>query len=514
MKVILAFILSLSVSSFANTCFKRDSATTFQLLKNIPMEICLEALDVDLNVFGDSTGTIYFSADGVTQTKESKLTGKKVPGGYRVQLKVYYKDTGFSCFEYENVSIIATALIDSTGNFIRFESVSGRTGFSSDACHDRFDYRKLEFQKTVEVIRELFLSENDPIKRIERFFTNLGIIVFTFVLTFCAIELLMRAFVSFKSYKASTEVEDSIHVLRPYVMSGASPRLKGINTLGYKGDLPKTVKSKDEIRIFFLGGSTVFGHEPIYEKEIGKSLPFYVERFLQKKYGEHVKVFNFGITSSVTQQDLVRLVVDVTNFSPDIVVAYGGGNDLFGNHFDNRVGYPHRFMFYETNPLWKKNINEYPVFMLTAFGSLTLRKLFRSNFENYFMSQDREKFFAEGIAAYQDSHSNYVDSLMKMQRVSKAFGAEFIAFFQPLRSFYYGQKEAIDSSVKFLNSIKRKLSNTELNFMSLLEIGASIPESGWEDEIHLWDKPNRGLGQAVAKILSEKYDRKLKLKSK
>lgn len=147
MKVILALILSLSVSSFANTCFKRDDAIAFQLLKSVPTQICLEGLHVDLNVFGDSTGTIYFSADGVTQTKESKLTGKKVPGGYRVQLKVYYKDTGFSCFEYENVSIIATALIDSTGNFIRFESVSGRTGFSSDACHDQPDYRKLEFQK-------------------------------------------------------------------------------------------------------------------------------------------------------------------------------------------------------------------------------------------------------------------------------------------------------------------------------------------------------------------------------
>lgn len=147
MRLLLALMLSLSATSFADTCFKRDDAIAFQLLKSVPTEICLEGLHVDLNVFGDSTGTIYFSADGITQTKESKLSGKKVPGGYRVQLKLYYKDTGFSCFEYENINIYAKALIDSTGNFIRFESVTGSTGFSSDACHDQPEYRKLEFQK-------------------------------------------------------------------------------------------------------------------------------------------------------------------------------------------------------------------------------------------------------------------------------------------------------------------------------------------------------------------------------
>lgn len=147
MKIIAALMLLMSVSSFASTCFEREPYVQFQIIKDVPKTLCLEGFDAELNVFGDSVGVVYYDADGVSAARDSKLSGTKVPGGYRVKFKIYTKDTGFSCWEYERVEVTGTALISNSGKLIRFESVTGESDFRNDGCHDGPDTFKFKYNK-------------------------------------------------------------------------------------------------------------------------------------------------------------------------------------------------------------------------------------------------------------------------------------------------------------------------------------------------------------------------------
>jgi len=99
-------------------------------------------------------------------------------------------------------------------------------------------------------------------------------------------------------------------------------------------------KPPDELRIFFLGGSTVIGG---YQVET--TIPGVVEAHLQANGLPHARTYNFGVLSFVSGQELALLVHRLIDLKPDVVIAYDGGNDLYEPWvYDPRPGYPFNFV--------------------------------------------------------------------------------------------------------------------------------------------------------------------------
>jgi lysophospholipase L1-like esterase len=225
---------------------------------------------------------------------------------------------------------------------------------------------------------------------------------------------------------------------KPFVMFGGTPGApfpmydpaERLNAFGYRGKAPAPVKPPGEIRVFLLGGSTVvFGNPPL-------------DVLLEQAFREHglpqVRVYNYGVVSSNSGMDLSRIVFELSDFQPDLVVMYGGGNDLMHPpYFDPRPGYPFNFLAYENNPLVESNVRDYPALTLFAYGSHLLRQAAPMYFFRKLVPFERIREEAGwGTPAWQAGiASSYVRNLERADRVSGAFGARFIAFFQPLVYF-------------------------------------------------------------------------------
>ena len=228
-------------------------------------------------------------------------------------------------------------------------------------------------------------------------------------------------------------------VPRPYTMFGGAPhaemlfgtdRAERLNANGYRGRSADAPRIPGELRVFALGGSTLFLGE--------RSIPELLEAELRRRGLEGATVFNYGVISSVSSQDLVRLVFEVMDRDPDLIVFYNGGNDLISSVlYDPRPGYPFNFLAYESNPLLRRDLASYPTLPLLAYGSNVARLLFGSYFTRRFADLDGiRRAVGFGEPAWKQTVAFiYVDRLVKAQKVSAAFGADFIGVFQPLIFF-------------------------------------------------------------------------------
>ena len=155
---------------------------------------------------------------------------------------------------------------------------------------------------------------------------------------------------------------DAVRGPVPYSMFGGVPNAalgagydvaERLNSQGYRGREATEPKPPDELRVVVLGGSTVFEGEP--------TLPELLERELRKRGVANVACFNFGGVSSVSGMEVSRLLFEVTDLRPDVVVFYDGGNDLLlPAVYDPRPGYPFNFVVYESNPLLHRNPASFP----------------------------------------------------------------------------------------------------------------------------------------------------------
>jgi len=218
----------------------------------------------------------------------------------------------------------------------------------------------------------------------------------------------------------------------PYVMFGGTKDVecyhKGerLNSLGYRGKAPLPSKDPDEFRIFVLGGSTIV---------LGvNTVPDLLEKELRNNGFENVNVYNFGIVSSVSSMEISRILFEISEFSPDLIVMYNGANDIIQPYnWDPRPGYPFNFIAYENNPLLQRDVKHYPTIPLFLYGSSIFQFLFPSYFVQKFVPlEEKRNEVGYKSSEWEDAIAKtYVKNLVKADAISKAFGAEFIVFFQP-----------------------------------------------------------------------------------
>ena len=269
-----------------------------------------------------------------------------------------------------------------------------------------------------------------PRARVEAFLARTLLFLLSATLALVAVEMVGRRLLS-----ARSPIEEEFPVQhyrrpRPYVMFSGQPSAPGLNERGYRGPAPSGAKPAGEYRVFVLGGSTVLKGRPPFTR-------FLEERFARAGMAD-VRVYNFGVMSSVSGMELAKIVFELSDLHPDLIVMYGGGNDfLEAENWDPRPGYPFNFVAYESNPLLESTPSAYPALALGAYASVWLRRLIPGYFTDAFIDLEglRRRAGYHSLEWQRQIADAYVANVVKAHRVSTAFGSEFIAFYQPLIYF-------------------------------------------------------------------------------
>ncbi len=294
-------------------------------------------------------------------------------------------------------------------------------------------------------------------EKIQKIAGSIFLILIALSVMFVTLDILSRKFLSNRSpVEKSYSVTAARHP-QPYTMFGGRKHARNLerlmipgslNRLGHKGKIPEIPKAGDEYRIIMVGGSAVLIGQP--------SLPELLEMTFKDNGYPDVKVYNFGVISSVSGQEVARIVFEISNYSPDLIVMYNGANDIMSPlSGDPRPGYPYNFIVYENNPLLDKDIDSYPLFALMAYGSNILRAWFPTYFIKKFVSLDevRKEVRWKSAEWEEEVALAYVNNVIKAWKISKAFDSDFIAFFQP--TLYY--KDRLDPKEdKLLDTEKRE----------------------------------------------------------
>lgn len=188
------------------------------------------------------------------------------------------------------------------------------------------------------------------------------------------------------------------------------------DSLGFRNaEAPTQAKPAGEIRICVLGGSTLVTggrHETTICGQLQR-------RFHEAGFPQ-VRVCNFGVISTVSGQELALLIHTVSDFAPDYIIVYDGGNDLWQPHlYDPRPGYPFNFFIWEA-----------------AVRSLRVeREKGRINFYNAPFQADIAALRAE--VGYPDEgwctavRRRYLGNLAKMRHFALGAGIRAAFFLQP-----------------------------------------------------------------------------------
>ena len=132
----------------------------------------------------------------------------------------------------------------------------------------------------------------------------------------------------------------------PYVGFTGKPFARDHNEFGFRGPPLEQAKASD-LKIAFFGGSTGYFGEP--------TIPTVVEATLKKLLNTSVFVANYSVVSSNHRQHLHGLIESFNATQPDLVIFYGGFNEMLGSSdYDPRPGYPYNHFYRaETGPLTK-----------------------------------------------------------------------------------------------------------------------------------------------------------------
>jgi hypothetical protein len=278
-------------------------------------------------------------------------------------------------------------------------------------------------------------------QRVEIFMGRIFIFVIVLAISLYIVEMVSRLFISARSPIEQRYPVQYYRQPQPYTMFSGQPQFRDLNALGYRGKAPQMPKPEDEYRIAFLGGSTVLLGDP--------PLSILVENTFQKNGNPNVKIYNFGVISSVSGMELAKIVFELQDFSPDMIVLYNGANDILHPiSWDPRPGYPFNFITYENNPILDEDINRYPTSALLMYGSNILRILLRSYFIKKFipLKKVRKKYKYGSLVWKEKIAETYIGNIVKAEKISRTFGAEFTAFFQPL--LYYKNVSRISTQEK------------------------------------------------------------------
>lgn len=286
-----------------------------------------------------------------------------------------------------------------------------------------------------------------------------------------------------------------------------------LNKLGFRGEVPKK-KKNGEFRIVVLGGSTVF-----LGTSVQKSIPGQIEKLLHEKGLRHVKVYNWGVASVVSGQELSTLIHTAVDYRPDLVIVYDGLNDIFPRYadYDPRPGYPTNFIPYEVGLRLIAGRWTFEEMTLAVFRkSHIARKIFFVHLGGLHSHKKRlRKEVDYGTTKWENKIvSKYVGNLEKMCRIGAGFGFKFASFLQPMihqkkhltkneRPFRYGKKYSeyilriYEKSRVMFRTMQKSLEKTKCIFADISDAYNNDKKDVYYDMGHTFDYAKPVVAKAI-----------------
>lgn len=341
-------------------------------------------------------------------------------------------------------------------------------------------------------------SENETPRssRIERFLARSMLVLLATIAGGLILEFLLRAVGA--DTRSTFERQFPVEVYRrprPYVMFGGqrNGRLddhESLNVAGYRGNAASPNKDPERFRIAILGGSTVFNGAPPLPQLLD-------QRFAEERAG-NVEVYNFGVVSSVSGMELSRLVHEVVDCRPDLVVFYNGANDLLHPlHWDARPGYPFNFVMYENNPLLAEQRTMFPVVTGLAKSSALFKKLKLGNRAvKKRLAQVRQDAGYKTEAWREQIVEHYLNNMHKSRVMAEACGAQCIVVFQPMLAFkddrtsetWSVPDEELEHCVTIRRKIRQQIAKLpdveQADFYDLSDIYDDTSDCVFSDSVH------------------------------
>lgn len=153
-----------------------------------------------------------------------------------------------------------------------------------------------------------------------------------------AIILLVSIFIIMEFYFENEEVYLKTRTFHPFLQSKLMPLDKSlhINRFGFRGDEIDKQKADNTIRIFFMGGSSIYGDRTEFEYTHARIF----EKALQKRYPRRkIEVLNAGFHWYTTEHSLIDYLFKIREFKPDIIIIMHGINDLVRSFSPSRFAF-------------------------------------------------------------------------------------------------------------------------------------------------------------------------------
>jgi lysophospholipase L1-like esterase len=130
--------------------------------------------------------------------------------------------------------------------------------------------------------------------------------------------------------------ESIIREYRPYVGWSRRPFKGNLVNINEEGDRVTRYNSArdDALQIWVFGGSTVWG----FGVPDSETIPSYLAALLNDEWVVDTTVRNMGEGAFVSTQDVARLILELQQAKrPDVVVIYGGVNDVYAGTYSPGV---------------------------------------------------------------------------------------------------------------------------------------------------------------------------------
>ena len=236
-------------------------------------------------------------------------------------------------------------------------------------------------------------------------------------------------------------------------------------TVYEKSDL---VKTEPLIKIFMLGGSTLWGtgvrDEFTIPSLVGKNL---------SEAGFNVEVFNFGESGYVNTQEVLELSLQLQRDNiPSLVVFYDGVNDIFSAYQQGKAGIPQNEFNREKefNSLYSKKKS-----LRVFFESLSTLSTFQFIIEISSPKQIQINYSGSEIENLTQSVIDIYNQNIKLVfSLAEEYGFNTLFYWQPsifdkkqLSDYEQQELEKVNYIQDFSEKVNSKLTHEELHYKSL-----------------------------------------------
>ncbi len=285
-----------------------------------------------------------------------------------------------------------------------------------------------------------------------------------------------------------------------------------INSRGFRGpEIRKnTVGFK---RIILIGGSAAFGTGLDDNSE---SFAFQLE----KKLG-NVEVINAAVIGHRSGQELLYLFKELIDLKPDLVIAFDGWNDYWESDtpkwdewFDingaNRIQYE----LSQLNSLIYTNFfnrcfNFYRVLYAKTIYSQggifnSIAQYFHGLFNSLKNSNHDSEFSSPQMLDTETVALRYSSNLIKMDRLTKQLGGNFLCMLQPVMSDPRTQKlkdNNTSSYIDFCNRVKKQIKQHDIDYVDLNNYSKTLTDHIFFDGVHLDERGNELLADIIGELI-------------